>query len=40
LAETLDEIGFGRINDSPREASDLIVRSLPPGVRKCLNPAR
>lgn len=34
-----EEIGFGRITDSPREAVDLIVRSLPPAVRERLNPA-
>jgi uncharacterized protein (TIGR00730 family) len=34
-----DEIGFGYVTDSPREAVDLIVRSLPPHVRKCLKPA-
>jgi hypothetical protein len=33
-----DEIGFGRITDSPREAVDLIVRSLPEALRKRLNP--
>ncbi len=31
-----DELGFGRITDSPKEAVDLIVRSLPPAVRKRL----
>jgi uncharacterized protein (TIGR00730 family) len=31
-----DEIGFGRITDSPREAVDLIIRSLPPAVKKSL----
>jgi uncharacterized protein (TIGR00730 family) len=31
-----DEIGFGYVTDSPREAVDLIVRSLPPAVRKRL----
>lgn len=34
-----DEIGFGRITDSPQEAVDLIVRGLPPTVRKRLKPA-
>jgi uncharacterized protein (TIGR00730 family) len=34
-----EEIGFGRITDSPEEAVGLIVRSLPPAVRKCLKPA-
>ncbi len=35
---TQDEIGFGRITDSPAEAVELIVRSLPPAVRGRLNP--
>jgi hypothetical protein len=30
---TRDEIGFGYVTDSPKEAVDLIVRSLPPVVR-------
>jgi hypothetical protein len=34
-----DELGFGRITDSPKEAVELIVRSLPPAVRKRLEPA-
>jgi len=33
-----NEIGFGYVTDSPKEAVDLIVRSLPPGVRKRLRP--
>ena len=33
-----EEIGFGRITDSPCEAVDLIVRSMPEAVRKCLRP--
>jgi hypothetical protein len=33
-----DELGFGRITDSPEEAVDLIVRSLPPAVRNQLKP--
>jgi uncharacterized protein (TIGR00730 family) len=33
-----DEIGFGRVTDSPKEAVSLIVRSLPPAVRKRLRP--
>lgn len=33
-----EEIGFGRITDSPQEAVDLIVRALPPAVRKRLKP--
>jgi uncharacterized protein (TIGR00730 family) len=32
------EIGFGYVTDSPREAVDLIVRSLPAQVRSCLEP--
>jgi uncharacterized protein (TIGR00730 family) len=34
-----DEIGFGRITDSPREAVSLILRGLPPAVRKQLKPS-
>lgn len=34
-----DEIGFGRITDSPAEAVDLIVRCLPRSVRQRLKPA-
>ena len=34
-----EEIGFGRVTDSPKEAVDLIVRSLPPAVRRCLAPS-
>jgi uncharacterized protein (TIGR00730 family) len=33
-----DEIGFGRITDSPQEAVELIVRGLPPAVRRRLKP--
>ncbi len=33
-----EELGFGRFTDSPEEAVDLIVRSLPPAVRERLNP--
>jgi len=32
------ELGFGRITDSPREAVDLILQSLPSGVRSRLKP--
>ena len=32
-----DEIGFGYVTNSPREAVDLIVRSLPSAVRKQLS---
>ncbi len=37
---TREEIGFGRVTDSPREAVDLILKGVPPTVRKRLNPAR
>jgi len=33
---TKEEIGFGRITDSPREAVDLIMKSLPPAMLECL----
>jgi uncharacterized protein (TIGR00730 family) len=33
-----DELGFGRITDSPKEAVALITRSLPPAVQKRLEP--
>jgi hypothetical protein len=35
---TKDEIGFGYVTDSPEEAVDLIVRSMPAAVRTCLQP--
>jgi len=35
-----DEIGFGYVTDSPKEAVDLIVNSLPSEVRRCLNPVK
>ncbi len=35
---TEDEVGFGRVTDSPAEAVDLIVRSLPPAVKASLKP--
>jgi uncharacterized protein (TIGR00730 family) len=35
-----DEIGFGYITDSPREAVDLIVATLPKGVKSRLTPLR
>ena len=35
-----DEIGFGYVTDSPKEAVDLIVRSLPAAVRSRLKPSR
>ena len=31
-----EELGFGRITDSPKEAVELILRSLPPGMRRRL----
>ncbi len=34
-----DEIGFGRVTDSPAEAVDLIVRSLAPEVKARLKPS-
>ena len=33
-----EEIGFGYVTDSPTEAVDLVVRSLPPPVRRQLKP--
>jgi predicted Rossmann-fold nucleotide-binding protein len=33
-----EELGFGRITDSPREAVELIVRSMPVQLRKILKP--
>jgi uncharacterized protein (TIGR00730 family) len=35
-----DEIGFGRITDSPKEAVNLILTSLPPALRAQLRPPR
>lgn len=35
-----DELGFALVTDSPAEAVDLIVRSLPPQVRQRLNPLK
>jgi len=34
-----EELGFGRVTDSPEEAVDLILRTLPPAVKKRLKPA-
>jgi uncharacterized protein (TIGR00730 family) len=34
------EIGFARIVDSPKEAVDMVVRSLPPSVREHLKPIK
>ncbi len=36
---TPDELGFGCITDSPKEAAELIVRSLPTNLRKMLKPS-
>jgi predicted Rossmann-fold nucleotide-binding protein len=33
-----EELGFGRVTDSPAEAVELIVRSMPLGLRNLLNP--
>jgi hypothetical protein len=33
-----DEIGFGRVTDSPQDAVDLILRGLPSSVKACLTP--
>lgn len=33
-----DELGFGHVTDSPRDAVDRIVRALPASVRERLNP--
>jgi uncharacterized protein (TIGR00730 family) len=35
-----DELGFGYVTDSPREAVDAIVRALPPPVRARLTPVK
>ena len=35
-----EEIGFGHITDSPKEAVEMIVRGMHPAVRKCLTPLR
>ena len=34
------EVGFGRIVDSPAEAVEMVVRSLPPSVREHLKPLK
>jgi uncharacterized protein (TIGR00730 family) len=34
------ELGFGRVTDSPEEAVDLVMRSVPPGVRSVLRSGR
>ena len=36
---TQDELGFGRITDSPEEAVELIIRSLPPAVKGRILPS-
>jgi uncharacterized protein (TIGR00730 family) len=33
-----EELGFGRVTDSPQEAVELILHSLPSGMRKLLKP--
>ena len=35
-----EEIGFGRVTDSPREAVELILASLPASVKACLKPTK
>jgi uncharacterized protein (TIGR00730 family) len=35
-----DEIGFGRITDSPKEAVELVLRGLPPSLRSRLKPQK
>jgi uncharacterized protein (TIGR00730 family) len=37
---TKDEIGFGRVTDSPQQAVDLIKRGLPPALNQCLRPLK
>jgi uncharacterized protein (TIGR00730 family) len=37
---TKDELKFGHVTDSPREAVQIILRSLPPAVRKSLKPPK
>jgi predicted Rossmann-fold nucleotide-binding protein len=34
-----DELGFGHVTDSPRDAVDRIVRAQPPSVRARLSPS-
>lgn len=34
------ELGFGRVTDSPRQAVELIIRSMPLGLRKLLKTAK
>jgi hypothetical protein len=35
---TKEEINFGHVTDSPEEAVDLVVRSMPAAVREQLRP--
>jgi predicted Rossmann-fold nucleotide-binding protein len=35
-----EEIGFGYVTDSPQEAVDLVVRSLPAALRQRLKPVK
>jgi uncharacterized protein (TIGR00730 family) len=37
---TKDELKFGHVTDSPKEAVQIILRSLPPAVRKSLKPPK
>ncbi len=37
---TQEEIGFGRVTDSPKEAVELVLAGQPPSVKKCLKPMR
>jgi hypothetical protein len=37
---TKDELKFGHVTDSPREAVQIILRSLPPAVRRALKPLK
>ena len=37
---TKDELKFGHVTDSPREAVQIILRSLPPAMRKPLKPPK
>jgi uncharacterized protein (TIGR00730 family) len=35
-----EELGFGRVTDSAKDAVDLVLRGLPPDLRKMLNPQK
>jgi uncharacterized protein (TIGR00730 family) len=37
---TQEEIGFGRVTDSPKEAVELVLAGQPASVKKCLKPIR